>query len=425
VQYTNKPGAYHTREKSSAGSRSELLAGQFQLNYKINKIFTLNLRGYKWKGEFVYIREAPVSAINSPIKWEWGYDNGRSGIELSIKQSENSFGLQFRTKLSYSKMKVFDGTDRVIDRYSGQWKYYESNMTPIGKSRDIKSLELTLRQKLFNSKFYLNLSGRFDDYSDFGSQFSPSIATVFLPSEYSSIKFLFGRAFRAPSADEQVGHFNIKGNSELRAELINFYELTYLISKNKFEYKINGFYSNWYNGIMLTLVNGKNCSRMQNRNLGNNYSYGFETVLKYTCKDNSMNLGFSYVRSFAKNRVVDDENNFGNIEFTLYPKYSIIANFKHKIKVLRLCLRLNNTVYLNWTDMDPTTETKVESLKPYWRTDMVFTRENSKYRLSIHFRNLFNRKNYMPSVVGSLERRNGLEQIGFNVMLSAEMKIGK
>jgi len=424
VNFVNKPGAYHTREKSTAGSRSDLLAGKIQFNYKINELFTLNLSGYKWEGGFVYIREAPVSAINSPLKWEWGYDNSRSGIELSIKQGENKFGLQFRARLSHGNMAVLSETDRAIDRYTGQWKTYESDITAVGKNREINSLELTIRQRFFNSKFYLNLSGRLDDYSNFSNQFSPSIAAIFLPTDTSSIKFLFSKAFRAPSADEQIGHFNIKGNSKLNAELIDFYELTYLIQKNKSEYKLNGFYSTWYNGIMFATVKTDNGFRKQNQNLGNNYSYGLETELKLACKNNSMHIGFSYVKSFAKNRILDNKN-MGNIGYTLYPRYSIIANFKHKLPTLKLYMRLNNTIYANWTDMDPTTESNVEKLKSYWRTDLVFTRENSKYRFDIHFKNLFNRKNYMPSVVGSLERRNGLEQTGFNVMLSAGMSLNK
>jgi outer membrane receptor for ferrienterochelin and colicins len=49
-----------------------------------------------------------------------------------------------------------------------------------------------------SSKFTLNLGGRVDWYSKFGRAISPRAALMFLPTNSTSVKYVFNRAFRAP-----------------------------------------------------------------------------------------------------------------------------------------------------------------------------------------------------------------------------------
>ncbi len=48
----------------------------------------------------------------------------------------------------------------------------------------------------------VNAGGRLDSYSAFGTAASPRLALVYSPTEYTSLKYIFGRAFRTPTAYE-------------------------------------------------------------------------------------------------------------------------------------------------------------------------------------------------------------------------------
>lgn len=68
---------------------------------------------------------------------------------------------------------------------------------------------------------------RFDHYDDFGNTLNPRVAYVFTPFEQWSLKFLYGRAFRAPSFAELHSKNNpiTAGNINIRPETIDTYEM--------------------------------------------------------------------------------------------------------------------------------------------------------------------------------------------------------
>jgi iron complex outermembrane receptor protein len=52
-------------------------------------------------------------------------------------------------------------------------------------------------------KVTLHAGGRLDSFSTFGSTFSPRIAVIYSPNSRTALKYIFGRAFRAPNAYEE------------------------------------------------------------------------------------------------------------------------------------------------------------------------------------------------------------------------------
>jgi iron complex outermembrane receptor protein len=81
--------------------------------------------------------------------------------------------------------------------------------------------ELTLLENLI-----LNASLRYDHYDSFGGTTSPRLALIYnLPK--TSIKLLYGEAFRAPTVFEQfyVSSLDFKANPKLKPETISSYEL--------------------------------------------------------------------------------------------------------------------------------------------------------------------------------------------------------
>ncbi|HEY9050478.1 MAG TPA: TonB-dependent receptor [Gammaproteobacteria bacterium] len=68
---------------------------------------------------------------------------------------------------------------------------------------------------------------RYDDYSDFGSSTNPRFAAVYRFDDDTSMKLLYGRAFRAPTRNDidAINNTVFVGNPSLRPEVSDTYEL--------------------------------------------------------------------------------------------------------------------------------------------------------------------------------------------------------
>lgn len=74
----------------------------------------------------------------------------------------------------------------------------------------------------------LNIGLRYDHYDTFGGTTNPRVALIYRPFKMTTLKFLYGTAFRAPSPYELYysdGNVSSKANSNLKPETIETYEL--------------------------------------------------------------------------------------------------------------------------------------------------------------------------------------------------------
>ena len=74
----------------------------------------------------------------------------------------------------------------------------------------------------------LNAGLRYDHYETFEGAVSPRAALIYNPLERTTLKFIYGEAFRAPNAYEMYyedGGYSHKGNHGLDEERIRSYEL--------------------------------------------------------------------------------------------------------------------------------------------------------------------------------------------------------
>lgn len=148
---------------------------------------------------------------------------------------------------------------------------------------------------------------RYDDFSDFGSTVNPRLALVWSSSLKSTTKFLYGRAFRAPSFAEILTENNpvALGNPDVQPETIDSLEIAYsyrhndkhTTSVNIFHYKIEDF---------ITFVPDEFAPTATAQNVGERTGYGLEAETGFELhSDVSFKASYSYVK--AEDDLVNDD----------------------------------------------------------------------------------------------------------------------
>jgi len=98
---------------------------------------------------------------------------------------------------------------------------------------------------------------RFDDYSDFGNAFTPRVTLHYETSHQNSIKFMYGRAFRAPSLGDLYDKEGIisSGNLFLKPVTVNTYELAFQHINKNASATMTWFFNDYHDFITTRLTN--------------------------------------------------------------------------------------------------------------------------------------------------------------------------
>jgi iron complex outermembrane receptor protein len=157
---------------------------------------------------------------------------------------------------------------------------------------------------------------RWDDYSDIGSTLNPRLALVWSTSLQSTTKFLYGRAFRAPSIAELLVVNNpvSLGNPNLSPEVIDTYEVSYSIkSSATTSLNINAFY--YEISDFITFTADESASTATAQNVGRREGKGVEVESSYSpMKSIKLRANYSYVKASDK-RLNDDVGDYPNHQF--------------------------------------------------------------------------------------------------------------
>ncbi len=175
----------------------------------------------------------------------------------------------------------------------------------------------------------LTAGARFDDYSDFGSTLNPRVALVWSTSLKLTTKFLYGRAFRAPSFAELLVINNpvALGNPNIKPETIDTLEMAFnykfspefSLDINIYEYKIKDF---------ITFVPDQNGQTATAQNVGESTGLGFETSIDCSITEKIKILAnMAYVKA-EDDLVNDDVGEYPNFQSYLRAEWSISENWQ-------------------------------------------------------------------------------------------------
>jgi iron complex outermembrane receptor protein len=240
---------------------------------------------YRYRGRWVYDEGAVVNRDEAVGQW--------LGAEALVsrrlhRRHQVTGGLEFRANVNQNQ-RNFDETPALVylddQRDSVQWAAF---------AQDEVELTASLRAVL---------GARFDHTSLSGSTVEPRAGIVFSPSERTSVKALFGTAFRAPNVFEMFyTDASSKPNPDLAPESL-------FTSEVVFEHYVRGFRftAAAYRSTIDDLVNqtlDQTDGLLQYRNLDSAEAWGTEAEVEYRWRSGRLARA-----SYSYQRATDDRTN--------------------------------------------------------------------------------------------------------------------
>lgn len=223
----NNPGTKTVDERAFLDLKYEHnFSGEFSMLSRIS------FHQYNYDGRYMYDRAVP----GGPDALVANIDTGRDawwGGEI-----------QFTRELFNSHKLIWGGEFRDIFRMDQ--KNYDTSVYVDDKRHSWNGAFYVQDEYEILEDLILNAGLRYDHFETFGDTVNPRIALIYSPFSLTTLKFIYGTAFRAPNGYElyYADVLTMKPNPELKEEKITSYELVleqYLGSH--FRGTVVGYYS--------------------------------------------------------------------------------------------------------------------------------------------------------------------------------------
>jgi iron complex outermembrane receptor protein len=192
-----------TRSRTSDDRTLVQLRHSHKLGAKLSSDLRLHYGRYDYLGTYAQ-EDAPLYTDTASGRW-WGVDwnaHAEAGSRHSL-----TFGGEFLHNPRQDQWGAYgDEADLEVRESSSRWALYAQDELRLSDS-------LTLHAGL-----------RHDRYESFGSKVSPRAGLVWLPDKATSLKLLYGEAFRA-SNEYELHYWDAQEGVALRPETIRTYEL--------------------------------------------------------------------------------------------------------------------------------------------------------------------------------------------------------
>ena len=226
------------------------------------------------------------------------------------------------------------------------------------------------------------LGARYDKYSDFGETFNPRVALVYQALESTSLKLLYGSAFRAPMYNELYYSSitgEVAGNPNLEPESVDTYEAILVQKIFSTVLTLSYFYTQVDNAIVQVR---NSVELLSSENVGSqNYSgLEFESISEFFDKTLYLHLGATHILG-------SDED----VRVTPDTTLSTILNYRYNK------LNINLSGYYH-SQAENDYETYIKTLDAYTVIDSKITYTfNKNFMTYIEVKNLLDSEYYTPS----------------------------
>jgi iron complex outermembrane receptor protein len=344
--------------------RNRLLSLTYEHSYPSGLDVMARLTGswYRYEGDYLYdLAESP------PPSYDLGRDKASGywlGYDLTLVKEFGSHKLMLGSELRRNYRQ-----DQSYRDDSGLWSDRRDSLGWGVFAQD----EYRLLDSLI-----VNAGLRYDHFTSFGSTTNPRIALIWSPLDDTTVKLLYGRAFRAPSAYELYYFEDETNRTNLRHETVDSYEAV-LEQKlgERFSATVDAFL------IRMTDIISQDATDPQNSNLpftnsGEFETKGVELALKGNWSENLRGVA-SYSLQYAHDENTD----------------KLLANAPRQLGKLNLTAPLpGNRIFIGLEEQY-TGERKTLSgnnLPDYWLTNLTLHAPAlfPNLQLSASVYNLFN-----------------------------------
>ena len=377
---------------------SEFSMLRASLGYQLANGIETELEQYYWQSRLDH--QADFSRVASQQGIQLTRDNEhRHGTRLKFRQNNQRFNTDWQLEIHHDKTTIDDNINRLV---GSDGTVIRSAVTASqGKSRTTNSVIAQAKTWFADGQFGLLYGGRLDNYSDSENRQTPRLGLIYRPSSESSLKWLYGRAFRAPTRAELNGVGVIAGAGSLDAETIDTHELVYMTQRDHWRLETVLFYSQWKDTIMSQ-------GGGSFRNADDSEAKGIEIIAEGRFEQWFWRSSVSYTES---------ENTTTDTEYTIFPKLIANADVGYRVPTRNVAVTFSNRIHYN-ADEGPETAmfTNPDQLPHYWRADLQLSKQLSNDTLiAVTIINLFDRENFIPSVWNT---ENGLEAEPMSVEFS-------
>ncbi len=263
----------------------------------------------------------------------------------------------------------------------------------LDKEKRVNTYLFIQNESYFKKDWALTVGFRYDHYNDFGETINPRAALVWNTNQKLTTKFLYGKAFRAPSFGELYSKSNpvASGNKDLNAAEIDTYELSFNYNLNlKSDLNWNVFYYETRDQIEPILSNEGPVFE----NIGETTGYGGEIEINHKFNNNvSLLSNYSYQRN---------QNQRTGEDTVFYPSHMFYA---------RMNFEKNNWgVHLqgNWIGSRKRDNSDSRNdLEDYYQIDFNAVRKNifdvRGLNVMFYVKNITDEKNKNPSINGGIK----------------------
>jgi outer membrane receptor for ferrienterochelin and colicin len=393
-------GVSSLRDRDLTGSQDTIEMFKAGVAKEFDQNIVLGIDAYRWDRKNIYIIDiSRLIGVNTRDH----RDTRQKGVGISLKQPDNPWNTQWDFAVNYKKEEI----TRRDSATFGEMIPLSPEVTqpPEGFNRDVVSVSVNAKTYIMDGSWHLIYGGRWDDYSDFDIQTSPHLGVIFQPTPKSSIKLLYGEAFRAPVAAEIFGSSVAKGNTDMEPETIETYELVYLYQTKNWKFNGTIFTSDWEKGIHIVTINDPTFN-LGYQNGSENKSKGIELETTGYFRNWRYHLSGSYIDSKANTSSV-------SVDYEAFPKYIINAEVGYRFTQPKVDIQFTTRIHLDAEESPAISGVpNPEDLSDYYRSDLTLSWDiSSNFKLKGSVINIFDRDNYLPSIFNS---ENGIPDTGVN-----------
>ncbi len=217
------------------GSRKKIIpTASFNTNFNDPGTRTTDMRGYvdlSYHRSLSARTELEVRGYYDNYQYSGTYAYGGTGPPLRYLNHDgsraDSAGADVMLAWQIGRHRITAGAQYEYSFRVDQWNYDVGGATYLNDHRaPSQTAGYTQAELKLLSKLAVNAGARLDWFSAYGSSLDPRLAVIYTPAPRTALKYIFGRAFRAPNAYETyyADGISLTSNLNLKPEIIQSHE---------------------------------------------------------------------------------------------------------------------------------------------------------------------------------------------------------